>query len=117
MQDFPQHKTVSNLQKKIIIDSDVGIDDAMAIAFASGSSELEVLGIMTIFGTANIENSRKMRFIPTTGQFIHDIMQYYLAFYESRGFDKGLALHDPTPLIICCDPIFLRCVRQLCGLM
>eukprot|EP00270_Netrium_digitus_P004428 TRINITY_DN1552_c0_g1_i1.p1 TRINITY_DN1552_c0_g1~~TRINITY_DN1552_c0_g1_i1.p1 ORF type:complete len:350 (+),score=97.20 TRINITY_DN1552_c0_g1_i1:38-1087(+) len=37
-------------RKKIIIDTDPGIDDAMAILFAFQSTELEVVGMTTIFG-------------------------------------------------------------------
>jgi len=46
-------------KQKIIIDADVGIDDAMAILFATTSDELDLLGITTIFGNASIENSTK----------------------------------------------------------
>ncbi len=46
-------------KEKIIIDADVGIDDAMAILFATASPELELLGITTVFGNASIENSTK----------------------------------------------------------
>ncbi len=35
---------------KIIIDTDPGIDDAMAILFAFGASDIEVLGLTTVFG-------------------------------------------------------------------
>lgn len=45
--------------EKIIIDADVGIDDAMAILLALASPELEVLGITTVFGNATIENSTR----------------------------------------------------------
>lgn len=41
------------MPKKIIIDTDPGIDDAMAILFALYAAELEVVGITTIFG--NVE--------------------------------------------------------------
>uniref|UniRef100_A0ACD5VCI6 Uncharacterized protein n=1 Tax=Avena sativa TaxID=4498 RepID=A0ACD5VCI6_AVESA len=37
-------------KKKVIIDTDPGIDDAMAIFVALGSPELEVVGLTTIFG-------------------------------------------------------------------
>ncbi|KAK3035401.1 hypothetical protein RJ639_032929, partial [Escallonia herrerae] len=37
-------------KKKIIIDTDPGIDDAMAILMALNSPEVEVIGITTIFG-------------------------------------------------------------------
>ncbi|KAI5670062.1 hypothetical protein M9H77_19915 [Catharanthus roseus] len=40
----------SNNKKKIIIDTDPGIDDAMAIFVALQSPEVEVIGITTIYG-------------------------------------------------------------------
>lgn len=46
-------------KEKIIIDADVGIDDAMAILLATQSPELELVGITTGFGNASIENSTK----------------------------------------------------------
>lgn len=39
--------------EKVIIDTDPGVDDALAIAFAFESQQLEVLGLTTIFG--NVE--------------------------------------------------------------
>jgi Inosine-uridine preferring nucleoside hydrolase len=41
--------------RKVILDTDPGIDDAMAILFALRSPALEVLGITTVFGNADIE--------------------------------------------------------------
>lgn len=38
------------MPKKIIIDTDPGIDDAMAILFALQSPEIEVVGLTTVFG-------------------------------------------------------------------
>ena len=38
------------MARKIIIDTDPGIDDAMAILFALSSPELELVGLTTIFG-------------------------------------------------------------------
>lgn len=49
-----QHaKSVRAMPKKIIIDTDPGIDDAMAILFALASPELEVIGLTTIFGNVH----------------------------------------------------------------
>ena len=42
-------------RRKIIIDTDPGIDDAMAIFYALASPELEVLGLTTVFGNAHVE--------------------------------------------------------------
>lgn len=41
------------MAKKIIIDTDPGIDDAMAILFALAAPELDVVGLTTVFG--NVE--------------------------------------------------------------
>jgi inosine-uridine nucleoside N-ribohydrolase len=41
--------------KKIIIDTDPGVDDAMAIFFALKSPELDVVGLTTIFGNVHTE--------------------------------------------------------------
>jgi inosine-uridine nucleoside N-ribohydrolase len=41
--------------RKIIIDTDPGIDDAMAIFYALASPELDVVGLTTVFGNAYVE--------------------------------------------------------------
>ena len=43
------------MQKKIIIDTDPGIDDSMAIALALRSPEVTVLGLTSVFGNAQGE--------------------------------------------------------------
>jgi inosine-uridine nucleoside N-ribohydrolase len=41
--------------RKILIDTDPGIDDAMAIFYALASPELDVVGLTTVFGNAHVE--------------------------------------------------------------
>ena len=41
--------------RKILIDTDPGIDDAMAIFYALASPELDVVGLTTIFGNADVD--------------------------------------------------------------
>ena len=43
------------MPRKIIIDTDPGIDDSMAIFYALNSPEIELLGLTTIFGNASTE--------------------------------------------------------------
>jgi inosine-uridine nucleoside N-ribohydrolase len=43
---------VTDAPRKILIDTDPGIDDAMAIFYALASPELEVVGLTTVFGNA-----------------------------------------------------------------
>lgn len=44
------------MAKKIIIDTDPGIDDAMAILAALRSPDLEVIGLTTVFGNTDVDN-------------------------------------------------------------
>lgn len=43
------------MPRKIILDTDPGVDDAMAIFLALASPELDVIGLTTIFGNASTE--------------------------------------------------------------
>ncbi len=43
--------------KKIILDCDPGIDDALAIVYAAGSAELELLGITTVAGNVSLDQT------------------------------------------------------------
>jgi uridine nucleosidase len=45
------------MPRKILIDTDPGVDDAMAILFALRSPELEVLGLTAVFGNAHIDTA------------------------------------------------------------
>ena len=47
------------MARKIILDTDPGVDDAMAIFFALASSELEIMGLTTVFGNAHQEITTK----------------------------------------------------------
>jgi inosine-uridine nucleoside N-ribohydrolase len=42
---------------KIIIDTDPGIDDAQAIAFAVAHKDIELIGLSTVFGNADIDTT------------------------------------------------------------
>ncbi len=44
---------------KIIIDTDPGIDDAQAIAFAIAHPEIELLGLTTVFGNADVDTTTR----------------------------------------------------------
>lgn len=42
-------------ERKIIIDTDPGVDDGMAIQLAFNSKEFEILGLTTVFGNVSVE--------------------------------------------------------------
>lgn len=45
------------MPKKIIIDTDPGIDDAQALCYAFGHSELEVIALTTVFGNVSVDRA------------------------------------------------------------
>ncbi|PSW06581.1 nucleoside hydrolase [Photobacterium lipolyticum] len=47
------------MTKKIILDTDPGIDDAMAILFAEAHPSIEMLAITTVYGNATIDNATR----------------------------------------------------------
>jgi len=58
--------------RKVILDVDPGIDDAMAILFALRSPALEVVGITTVFGNADIEigTANALRLVELAGRSV-----------------------------------------------
>ena len=44
---------MTSTQRKILIDTDPGIDDAMCIFYALESPDLDVVGLTTVFGNAH----------------------------------------------------------------
>ena len=74
--------------KKIIIDTDPGIDDAMAIHLAFAHPELEVVGLTTIFGNVHVPIASRNA----------------LALAEMAGADCPVAEGADTPLLIPAHP-------------
>lgn len=58
------------MTRKIIIDTDPGVDDALAIFLALSSPELEVLGLTTIFGNVYVSQASQnaLRLVEFAGQ-------------------------------------------------
>lgn len=49
--------TTKGKQVKMILDIDTGIDDAMALAYALGDPDIELIGVVTTFGNVTTEES------------------------------------------------------------
>lgn len=77
--------------RKILIDTDPGIDDAMAIFYALESPELDVIGLTTIFGNADIgvATNNALKLVEIAGR--SDIP-------VARGVDKPLAMAYRGPV-------------------
>ncbi len=58
------------MKKKIIIDTDPGVDDAMAYQLAIASPELDVLGLTTVFGNVDLERTtiNALRLVDLSGR-------------------------------------------------
>ncbi|MEM7343113.1 MAG: nucleoside hydrolase [Chloroflexota bacterium] len=58
------------MPKKIIIDTDPGVDDAMAILFALASPDLELVGLTSIFGnvTTDLATQNALRLVEFVGR-------------------------------------------------
>ncbi|MGM8212250.1 nucleoside hydrolase [Virgibacillus sp. W0430] len=99
--------------KKVIIDVDTGIDDALAIILANQSNELDILGITTCFGNVSVEMATKntiavldmigskVPVIPGANQPIFCPMtkQYSTDFHGDNGLaNKKLPESTQTPL-------------------
>ena len=56
--------------RKVILDTDPGVDDAMAVVFALRSPALQVLGITTVYGNADVEltTANALRMVELVGR-------------------------------------------------
>ena len=77
--------------RKILIDTDPGIDDAMAIFYALESPELDVVGLTTIFGNADVTvaTTNALKLLEIAGR--SDIP-------VAKGVDKPLAMPYRGPV-------------------
>jgi inosine-uridine nucleoside N-ribohydrolase len=85
---------VHRMTKKIIIDTDPGIDDAMAILFAFASPELEVVGLTSIFGNVHtpLATQNALRLVELAGRPHVPV---------AHGADKPLVIaYDEAPTIV-----------------
>ncbi|WP_305819743.1 nucleoside hydrolase [Photobacterium leiognathi] len=75
------------MKKKIILDTDPGIDDAMAILFAEAHPDIDLIGITTVYGNATIDNG------------IHNALylkqKFSMEALVAKGTDKPL-IRDPV---------------------
>ena len=88
------------MAQKIIIDTDPGIDDAMAILAALHSPDLEVLGLTTVFGNTEVElcSLNALRLVELEGNdhipvaqgcgqpLVHDINSFSAGVHGKDGF-------------------------------
>ena len=87
--------------QKVIIDTDPGTDDALALMMALSSPELEVLGLTTVGGNASLAHTTRnaLRLLEYLGRT--DIQVYRGAARPLRGrFHYGYYFHGPGGLTV-----------------
>lgn len=75
---------------KLIIDTDPGIDDAMAIAYAAAASEFDLIGLTTVFGNTHVHQSSR------NARFLLDKLGLDLPVAEGASFPLGTDSHAPS---------------------
>ncbi|MGI2258075.1 nucleoside hydrolase [Shewanella sp. GXUN23E] len=80
------------MTQKIIIDTDPGIDDAMAILFAEAHPDIELLALTTVFGNATIENG--------TNNALYLKQKFNCNYDVAQGADKPLTRPPVGPTVI-----------------
>jgi len=75
--------------QKIIIDTDPGIDDAMAIFFAGLSNKLDLVALTSVFGNVTLDNATRNAMV------LAEILEQNIP--VSRGFPKPL-VQTPNPV-------------------
>ena len=81
---------------KLIIDTDPGIDDAMAIAYAAAAPEMELIGLTTVFGNTLVhQSSRNARFLCNKLGLSVPVAQGAVKAWGRDSHDPTVAVHGP----------------------
>lgn len=75
---------------KLIIDTDPGIDDAMAIAYAAAAPDIDLIGLTTIFGNTHVHQSSR------NARFLLDKLGLQVPVAEGAPFPWGAEGHAPS---------------------
>lgn len=105
---FNRFKQANKMATKVIIDTDPGIDDAMAILFAWLVPSIEIVGLTTIFGNVSVEHATEnaLRLVEMMGAdipvamgarrpLVQDLREYPDYVHGKNGFGDVL-LGKPT---------------------
>lgn len=81
---------------KLIIDTDPGVDDALAIALATALPEVNLLGLTTIFGNTYVEqSSRNARYLLDFLGFECPVAQGAALPYGADTYESSADVHGP----------------------
>ncbi|WP_282021294.1 nucleoside hydrolase [Ruegeria faecimaris] len=75
---------------KLIIDTDPGIDDAMAIAYAAAAPEIDLIGLTTVFGNTHVHQSSR------NARFLVDKLGLDIPVAQGAAYPQGTGHHAPS---------------------
>ena len=75
---------------KLIIDTDPGIDDAMAIAYAAAAPEIDLIGLTTVFGNTHVHQSSR------NARFLADKLGLSIPVAEGASVARHADIHTPS---------------------
>lgn len=75
---------------KMIIDTDPGVDDALAIALAHALPQIELLGLTTVFGNTFVHQSSR------NARYILDLLGAKMPVAEGAAMPWGATTYDPS---------------------
>lgn len=83
------------MTKKMIMDLDTGIDDALALAFALGFEDVEILGMTTSFGNVTLENATN-----NTLNLLELLNFSHIPVFEGAAAPWGEENYEPVPHLL-----------------
>lgn len=84
---------------KVILDTDPGIDDAMAILFAESHPSIDLIAITTVYGNSTIENTtRNALYLKDTFKLKADVAKGTGHPIQLRDFAPAIAVHGENGL-------------------
>ncbi len=78
---------------KLILDTDPGIDDAMAYLYAHGSPDIDLIGVTTIYGNVTIKDATQ------NALWLNDFCGGAAETYEGASAPLTIALNDPADFV------------------
>ena len=78
---------------KLILDTDPGVDDAMAYLYAHASPEIELVGVTTIFGNVTIEDATR------NALWLNEFCGGAVRVYQGARAPLSIALNDPADFV------------------
>ena len=95
-EELKQEKANETKNIKMILDLDTGIDDAMALAYALGNPNIEVIGVTTVFGNVTQQTSA-YNTLDLLDLLNHKEIPVYAGAEKPTG---ATAAYEPRPLLL-----------------